>query len=88
MDHHCFWAGNSCIGYGNQKFFVQYLFYLWLGTLYEGLVLTKFLSISAIQIVDMMFYSFNLVIVTFLSWGMTLIIGVFLLINVKIVICN
>ena len=36
----------------------------------------------------MMFYSFNLVIVTFLSWGLALIVGVFLLINVKIVINN
>ena len=36
----------------------------------------------------MMFQSFNLVIATFLSWGMVLIIGVFLLINVKLVINN
>jgi len=36
----------------------------------------------------MMFQSFNLVIATFISWGMVLIIGVFLLINVKLIINN
>ena len=35
-----------------------------------------------------MFYSFNLVLVTFLSWGFAIVIGVFLIINVKIVLSN
>jgi hypothetical protein len=88
MDHHCFWTGNTCIGRGNLKSFILYLLYLFLGSLYQGLILTRFLTISALEIVDMMFYSFNLIIVMFLGWGLALIIGVFLVINVFIVLRN
>ena len=35
-----------------------------------------------------MFYSFNLIVVIFLGWGIALIIGVFLIINVLVVLRN
>lgn len=37
MDHHCPWFG-SCIGYKNHKFFVQFLFYTMIYSLYICLV--------------------------------------------------
>lgn len=36
LDHHCFFI-NNCVGQHNQRFFVQFLFYLWVPCLVSSL---------------------------------------------------
>eukprot|EP00003_Mantamonas_plastica_P026826 TRINITY_DN560_c0_g1_i1.p1 TRINITY_DN560_c0_g1~~TRINITY_DN560_c0_g1_i1.p1 ORF type:complete len:263 (-),score=39.51 TRINITY_DN560_c0_g1_i1:530-1318(-) len=37
MDHHCPWIHN-CVGHFNHRYFVLFLFYMWVGCLYVGAV--------------------------------------------------
>ena len=61
---------------------------MWLGTGYISLLLTDFLTISAMDLVNMMFTSFNLIVITFLSMGVSFCLFLMLCINVKLILFN
>jgi len=50
--------------------------------------MTNFLTISAMELVNMMFESFNLIVITFLSMGIALCMFLMLAINVKLILFN
>jgi hypothetical protein len=87
LDHHCFWTGN-CIGLNNLKPFILYLFYLACYSGFFFLAGTKCLTISALELIQMMFFSLNLAVATFLCFGLWLISVIMLGISLKLVLNN
>ena len=87
LDHHCFWTG-TCIGLNTLKPFTLYLFYLscYTGTLF--LAGTQFLTISALDLLEMLIDTPSLAAATFLCFGLWMVSTIMLGINLKLALCN
>lgn len=86
-DHHCFWMGN-CIGLHNIKSFTLYLFYLSSFTGYLVLAVTNCLTLSALDLVFLIFDWPNLIAATLLGFGLWLASICILAVHLKLVLSN
>ncbi|KAK6459716.1 DHHC palmitoyltransferase-domain-containing protein [Scheffersomyces xylosifermentans] len=88
MDHYCPWF-STCIGFFNQKFFVQFLFYL---AVYAGfsffLSTTILWKILASAEYEQDFLSINLVILFVVSLAFFFVLGGFTLFQIYMVLKN
>ena len=87
LDHHCFWTG-TCIALNTLKPFTLYLLSLscYTGTLF--LAGTRFLTISALDLLEMLINSPSLAAATFLGFGLWTVSTIMLGINLKLVLSN
>ena len=78
MDHHCPWV-NTCVGYYNQKFFLQFLIYVALGS-FHALVLIVMRGYKCLDKNCMLFRDLSTMIVGGVSAFLALLFGTFVLI--------
>lgn len=78
MDHHCPWV-NTCVGYYNQKFFLQFLIYVFLGSIH-ALVLICIRGFTCLDKHCLLFDHFSTIIIAAISAFLALLFGLFVLI--------
>ena len=78
MDHHCPWV-NTCVGYYNQKFFLQFLIYVALGS-FHALVLIAIRSFKCLDKYCMLFRDVPTMIIAGVAGFLALLFGLFVII--------
>ena len=78
MDHHCPWV-NNCVGYYNQKFFLQFLIYVALGS-FHALVLTAWQSFICLEANCHLFKATSTCVLAGVSIFLAVLFGLFVVI--------
>jgi palmitoyltransferase len=78
MDHHCPWV-NTCVGYYNQKFFLQFLLYVFLGSMH-ALALIVYRGFWCFDKNCRLFADFTTIIIAGVAAFLGLLFGLFVVI--------